>query len=290
MLKRIALVSEVKSGVTIADVTRVAAALQAQVATDLAKLWKVQATVSAFATLEDVPLGHWPVILTDKNLGDAAGVHMDKDGQPYALVDLSDSWSLTASHECCEMLVDPFGSRKVAGPALAPAATTAAQASARRPHVEYLLEVCDPCEDARYAYEVNDGVLVSDFYTPQYFDRARASGVRYSCTGAISEPRQVLEGGYLSWHDVATDDWWQRTMAGGKVKDTNLGRLDASKGQSLRELVNGRTAAHLAGTKLAKGSELLAAANESRELSHRSAKARSERLRERIAGLPRKSP
>ena len=43
--------------------------------------------------------------------------------------------------------------------------------------VHYLVEVCDPCEDGKCAYYIN-GVLVSDFYTPDYFDprQARANG------------------------------------------------------------------------------------------------------------------
>ena len=40
---------------------------------------------------------------------------------------------------------------------------------------------------------------MSDFYTPRFFDPLVAPGVRYSFTGALTEPRQVLRGGYLSW-------------------------------------------------------------------------------------------
>ena len=66
--------------------------------------------------------------------------------------------------------------------------------------VNYLVEVCDPSEAAEHAYSCN-GILVSDFYTPNYFDPVKAGGVRYSFTGAITEPLQVLLGGYLSWQD-----------------------------------------------------------------------------------------
>src|ERR687884_701994 len=62
------------------------------------------ATVAAFPTLEDVPVGYWPMIVRD-DIGQpgAAGIHLDKDGQPFALITMSDSWSLTASHEMLEM-------------------------------------------------------------------------------------------------------------------------------------------------------------------------------------------
>src|SRR5215813_3735429 len=117
LTRHLALVSESKK-VSMGDLLRVAAALQKQAIRDLAPIWEISATVDAFEKLEDVPLGYWPMIIRD-DIGEsgAAGVHEDKDGQPFALImagDL-DTWSLTASHEACEMLVDPFGNRLVAG-------------------------------------------------------------------------------------------------------------------------------------------------------------------------------
>ena len=74
--------------------------------------------------------------------------------------------------------------------------------------MEILVEVCDPSGAAQWAYTVN-GYLVSDFCTPNYYDPVGAAGVRYSFTGVLTEPRQMVEGGYLSWRDPATGDWWQ---------------------------------------------------------------------------------
>jgi len=46
----------------------------------------------------------------------AAGVHLDRNGQPFALVEYGQGWwSLTASHETLEMLADPWGNRLIAG-------------------------------------------------------------------------------------------------------------------------------------------------------------------------------
>ena len=107
----------------------------------------------------------------------AAGVHMDKDNQPFALIasgNTLDEWSLTASHEMCEMLVDPSGDKQATGNSPKPG----------QERVSFLVEVCDPSEAADFAYSVNE-ILVSDFYTPHYFDPIAASGVRYSFTGAI---------------------------------------------------------------------------------------------------------
>ena len=68
----------------------------------------------------------------------------------------------------------------------------------------YLMELCDPCENADFAYAIDD-VVVSDFYTPHYFDRSATSGTRYSFNGGITAPRQVPKGGYLCWHNPALD-------------------------------------------------------------------------------------
>src|SRR5260370_897683 len=167
LTQQIALVSEI-AGFDFSALTSVSAALQKQVSRDVAPIWGVQSTVDAFQSLDDVPLGYWPLVVTNQPLGKAAGVHMDQDGQPYALVEVSDSWSLTASHECLEMLVDPFGNRTIAGPS----------PKADQGRVEFLVEVCDPCEDAAFAYTVND-VLVSDFYTPHFFDPTAGDNVAY---------------------------------------------------------------------------------------------------------------
>ena len=63
--------------------------------------------------------------------------------------------------------------------------------------MEFLVEVCDPCHDAAHAYSVN-GVLVSDFYTPAYFEPLFTTGSKYSLCGSLREPRDVLPGGYLT--------------------------------------------------------------------------------------------
>jgi hypothetical protein len=71
-----------------------------------------------------------------------------------------------------------------------------------------------------------DGVLVSDFYTPHYFDREATRGVRYDQTGAITGPRKVLDGGYISWQDLESGHWWQRMRYGGQDNIRDLGTPD----------------------------------------------------------------
>jgi hypothetical protein len=230
LVHQVALVSE-SNRVRLPDLMRVSAALQKQASRDLEPIWEITATVDAFASLEEVPDGYWPMIVKD-NIGTpgAAGVHMDKDGQPFALIASSntlDGWSLTASHEMCEMLVDPSGDKQATGDSPMPG----------QERVSFLVEVCDPSEAADFAYSTN-GILVSDFYTPHYFDPMSASGVRYSFTGAITQPRQVLRGGYLSWKDSVSGHWWQEIwFEGGQPSFRDIGAADAKAG-SIRAFVD----------------------------------------------------
>jgi hypothetical protein len=184
--------------------------------------------VDAFAKLEDVPVGYWPVIVRDDIGYDAAGIHLDKDNQPFALVTSGDGWSVTVSHETLEMVVDPFGNRLVAGDS----------PKEDQGRVEFLVEVCDPSEAVDFGYTAN-GIAVSDFYTPHFFDPIRSNGVQYSYTGAIKEPRQVLRGGYLSWHDPVSDHWWQLQFFGAQAQFVDLGKMTASaKEGSLRAQID----------------------------------------------------
>ena len=233
LIRHLGLVSESRR-VSRADLMIVAAALQKQATRDLAPIWNVAATVDAFDRLEDVPLDYWPLIVMDDiDQPGAAGVHLDNNGQPYALIMASDDrdfWSVISSHETCEMLVDPFGNRLVAGDSIKPG----------QGRVNYLVEVCDPSEDSRFAYSVN-GVLVSDFYTPHFFDPVKAPGVRYSFTGALDRPRMTREGGYLSWVDLRTNIWWQQVRdQEGNPGFRRLGKLNARG--SLRSQIDRITA------------------------------------------------
>ena len=81
----VALVSDTPQ-LSLHDLLPVSAALQKQVTRDFGPLWGIDATVSAFAALEDVPLDYWPVIVRDDiQTPGAAGVHDDDSGQPFAL-------------------------------------------------------------------------------------------------------------------------------------------------------------------------------------------------------------
>ncbi|HKD14570.1 MAG TPA: hypothetical protein VKE71_08470 [Candidatus Angelobacter sp.] len=229
----VALVSDTDS-IQLDDLSPVAAALQKQVTRDFGPLWNVNATVDAFDSLESVPVDYWPVILRDDiNQPGAAGFHTDDHGQPFSLVQADGNWPLTTSHEVLEMLGDPFGSRTVAGspPPHAPAPVS------KLKRVTYLVEVCDPCESDQFSYPVN-GIQVSDFITPHYYDPRKSSGVRYSFVGSIEAPHTVLEGGYVSFGNPVDHHWYQIIVQNGKQAVRDLGIISSTNGKSLRELVD----------------------------------------------------
>jgi hypothetical protein len=208
----VALVS-LTSEVSTRSLMQVAAALQKQVTRDFGPIWGLPATVDAFEDLSSMPNDYYPVVVfSDRDeliqrlaadigeqpalqlieefeRGRVTGIHLNTfTRQPFALVAATDAWPVVASHELLEMLADKYGNRLVA----------AAHPTRPELRVKYLLEVCDPCQTAWYAV---NGVRVSDFYTPRYFDPVSIGALRYSFTGALEYPLHVLDGGYVTWLD-----------------------------------------------------------------------------------------
>lgn len=278
LLTQLALVSETQNvQITASQLTRVAAALQKQATRDFGPLWGVEATVDAFDSLDDVPVGYWPLIVVDDVPG-AAGYHTDQNGQPYSLIEFGGSWSLTASHEMLEMISDPFGNRLVAGPSPHP----------DQGRVEFLVEVADPSEAAEFGYTIND-LLVSDFFTQRFYDPVAVEGVRYSFGGHIKSPRQVLRGGYISWREPVTNEWWQQTWFTGRTpKFRNLGRLTGSS--SIREAVDAKTKTVSRLAASGPDSRLFSAAQALTALAKESTSARAEAWRAEIDQLRTANP
>lgn len=211
---RLAFVSQVDE-LDSTELTQVAKAVQTQIQRDFAPHWGVEATVSVYQTLADVPYDCWPIIvLADPGQG-TSGLHLEKDGQPYALVRHEEGWSLTASHQCLEILGDPRGTRLVRGLSPHP----------DQGQVDFLVQVCDPCEAHQFAYQI-DGVTVSDFVTPAFYG---GEGDRFDFTSAIEKPLQVLPGGYISWHHPSSDHWWQQVYFDEAPRFRDLGVSESSE-------------------------------------------------------------
>ncbi len=185
-----------------------AAALNLQVMRDLPQFWNVQATVQFLPHASKIPAGVWPVQLVKQLPPGEGGFHLDKHNQPYAKVIATpddDTWTIDASHETIEMLIDPSGNRMQSSIAIEIVGGKIQDGTGQ---FNYLVEGCDPCEANNYGYTVN-GVVVSDFLTPHFYDPIVTQGTRYSFTGALTKPRQVLPGGYISFVNQETDEWQQ---------------------------------------------------------------------------------
>ena len=168
------------------DAEALAAALTIQGA-ELAAAWSIEAPrVVAYTTRK--PRGAWRIQFYDTFPPGMGGVHLNtKTGVPYAKV-LTSEGSVAASHEFCEMLVDPLGERFQ---------TT----SVNR---DYLVEVCDPCEAITYLI---NNIEVSDFILPAWYSSSEAKIGDH--LGRLV-PYHLAPGGYVSW--IQHGEWFQAFM------------------------------------------------------------------------------
>jgi len=214
----------------------VAAALTIQVTRDLPQFWNVQATVTYEPNASKIPPGVWPVFLVKTLPPGEGGFHLDQHNQPYAKVIASpgsDEWTIDASHETLEMLVDPNGNRLQPSTSIQIENGKIVDGTGQ---FAYLVEACDPCEADNFAYPIQ-GVAVSDFLTPHFYDPVVTPGTRYSFTGAIKAPRQILPGGYISWVNQQSNEM-QQLLWVDPTKAPKIVNLGPASGASLREWVD----------------------------------------------------
>jgi len=204
------------------QVSAVVPALQTQVSEHFAPAWGTDATLSFVAQGAQPPAGSWWLsILDDSDRAGNAGYH-DKtnEGLPLGKVfartdrDFGLHWTVTASHELLEMLADPDITLSVfvhPGP---------------NSGMLYAHEICDPCEDDSDGYQIN-GVLVSDFVYPAYFQSWHAPGsAQFDHLKKLNAPvPHLLSGGYLSAYNVMSGSGWQHITAE-KIPGQKFARSD----------------------------------------------------------------
>jgi hypothetical protein len=188
------------------DCRALVAALQVQVSRDFAPVWGTD------ATLEFVPAGGtprpgtwWLSILDTTDRPGVLGHHdVTPEGLPvgksFAGTDKQyhHCWTVTASHELLEMLVDPDIN------------LTVYVHPEHGKNLLYAFEVCDACQDDRFSYEI-DGVKVCDFVYPAYFQTFRQpGGAQFDHLGKVEKPvPEVLAGGYITAYDVNGTSGWE---------------------------------------------------------------------------------
>ena len=182
-----------------ADVQKMIPAFTQQWNKDLQPVWGVDSATFTFVPKGQAPAKGtwWVVFLDDSDQADALAYHdLTNDGLPISKVFvksiLSDksSVSVGATHELCEMAVDPWLNSAYQDPQ----------------GVFWAGEVCDPVEDDQYGYKIGD-VLVTDFVTPNWFAHQHAQPT-IDFKGHANTPFAVLSGGYAQKFDP-TKGWEQ---------------------------------------------------------------------------------
>jgi hypothetical protein len=181
--------------------------LQTQVHRDLAPAWGVDATLLFVPHGTPPPAQAWQLVILDtSDQAGALGYHdVTAQGQPLGKVFAKTdqqyglSWTVTASHELCEMLVDPEINL-----------TVFVQPTARSGTL-YAYEVADPCEADQYGYQIGP-TLVSDFVTPAWFEPSQTQGP-FDYGQHLHAPLTLLPGGYMSLFQVGRGTGWHQVTA-----------------------------------------------------------------------------
>jgi len=184
------------------QVEAVIPALQRQVSQDFRSYWDLDCSLTFLPKDQTLAAGWWQIVLTDDpDQAGALGYHeMTRQGTPlgkvFAGLDIrsGSSWTVTLSHELLEVLADPW-------------IDWCAQGANGK---VYALEVCDAVEADELGYEV-DGVQVSDFVTPAWFEPTEADRVDFQ--RRILRQLQLAAGGYISVLDPVKG-WTQITAEG----------------------------------------------------------------------------
>jgi hypothetical protein len=219
------------------EANKVVSSLQIQVTRDFYPVWGVNASLK-FIGRKGVPdPNKWQLIILDTT--DQAGLlgYHDRTsvgnplGKVFALSDRAhkSQWSVTASHELLEMLVDPD---------INLCAVVTSQGKSQ--FIAY--ECADACENDADGSLI-DGVLVSDFVFPSWFETFRKEGTQYDRERKISRPLQTLAGGYLQYFDVSSGLGWQQAdnLQGGVVVGlSKSGKAEDAREQRLNSRYAGR--------------------------------------------------
>lgn len=188
------------------DEVRVAVgALQKQVHRDFAPIWGVDAEIKFVASgLEPEPKSWWLVIEDEPDplYENSLGYHtLTSEGLPQVKISVSNTnlsgwpWSIMASHDLLEMLANPTCNLHVF--------------SLKDEKISrfYRREICDPVRSPEFAYKI-DGVVVSNFVYPAWFEWFRAQGsTKFDHCGHVSSPFECTAGAHLLVFDVYEGSW-----------------------------------------------------------------------------------
>jgi hypothetical protein len=174
-------------------------AVQTQVHRDFAPAWGIDASLEFVEKRRQPDPGAWWIAFIDyaRHAGGEGNHFLTKSGLPFGRVfvqstkKVAQAWTSAFSHELLELLADPDTN------------VVASRGTTRKNSVWYAYEVCDPCSDDSYGYKI-DGVLVSDFVYPAWFESFQKVGARFDHQKLITKPFQVLPLGYVVTYHMAS--------------------------------------------------------------------------------------
>ena len=76
----------------------------------------------------------------------------------------------------------------------------------------YAYETADACEADADGYAI-DGVQVSDFVYPAWFESSSRAGTQFDHCKLIKKPFELRPGGYIGYFDVGSGSGWQQLVA-----------------------------------------------------------------------------
>lgn len=208
---------------TDAQVQAAIPALQVQVHRDFAPAWGIDADLSFLAKGATPSPNAWMLGIFDtSDQAGALGYHeLSPQGTPLAKVfaksdiQTGSNWTITASHELVEMIADPD------------IALTVFVQSGNTAGTLYAYECADACEADSLGYSI-DGVTVSDFVLPSWFESFRTAGsTQFDYGNHITKPFQILAGGYIGVFDVTAGSGWQQLSSSGMASRSFEGRIDS---------------------------------------------------------------
>jgi hypothetical protein len=217
------------------EVTLAVSVLQTQVHRDFAAAWGIDADLTFVpSTAQQLPADHWwLVILDNSDQAGALGYHdLTTTGLPLGKVfagtdkQFGYQWTVTASHELLEMLGDPDVNLTVFVQSDAGSGTL------------YAYETCDACEADNLGYEI-DGILVSDFVYPSWFESFwQPNGTQFDYGNHIHSPFELVPGGYIGAFDVKCGTGWHQVTPPGQTFTYDMRPRLGSRREKRRTLRN----------------------------------------------------
>jgi hypothetical protein len=228
--------------VTDDEVKTAVAALQTQIHRDFAPAWGIDAELAFVAKDSEPAPGSWWLVVEDNSeFAGAVAYHtLTSEGLPRVKISVANAkqanweWTMAASHDLMERLANPMLNL-----------TVFVAADNGTSGKLYVREICDPVSSPEYTYKI-DGVVVSNFVFPSWFESFRKKGSsQFDYGNYLTSPFELGAGAYMTTFDVRDGSGWRPvfTLVSSNRKRPSLRPLQKRsanpKAESLRNPYSG---------------------------------------------------